>query len=74
MRIVDNRELGMCAFQCLRSIGQVFEYAGEIYMTIEKVRNDSTNHYNAVCLNDGELYYFDIESVLPLGDVTLEIN
>lgn len=72
MTINDNRQQKMQSFQCLHPIGTIFEYENEIFMTIEKVENNE-GYYNAVCLNDGELAYFNNEQVYPLYNVELEI-
>lgn len=73
MKINDNRDQKRQSFQCLHPIGEIFEYGNEFFMTIEKVRDCDDNYYNAVCLNDGELTYFNIEQVQPLDNVILEI-
>ena len=49
------------------------EYANRIYMTITDVADDEGNYYNVVCLNDGDLAYFNNEQVQVLKNVTLEI-
>ena len=72
MKINDNRERTMQSFKSILRIGEIFEYANEIYMTIIKV-SDDTNYYNAVCLNNGEFAYFNNEQVQVLKNVTLEI-
>ena len=72
MKINDNREKVMQSFRSILRIGEIFEYANNIYMTVIKV-SDDTNYYNAVCLNDGEFAYFDNEQVQVLKNVTLEI-
>lgn len=72
MKINDNREKVMQSFKSILRIGEIFEYANNIYMTVIKV-SDDTNYYNAVCLNDGEFVYFDNEQVQVLKNVTLEI-
>ena len=72
MKINDNREKVMQSFKSILRIGEIFEYANNIYMTVIKV-SDDTNYYNAVCLNDGELAYFNDERVQVLNNVTLEI-
>lgn len=72
MKINDNREKVMQSFKSILRIGEIFEYANNIYMTVIKV-SDDTNYYNAVCLNDGEFAYFDNEQVQVLKNVTLEI-
>lgn len=74
MKINDNREQAMQSFQSLRSIGEVFEYENEIFMTIEEVKDVDEQPCNAVCLNDGELAYFNKEHVLVLNNVALEIH
>ena len=74
MKINDNRKQALQSFQSLRSIGEVFEYDNEIYMTIEEVFDADERPCNAVCLNDGELACFDKEQVLALNDITLEIH
>ena len=72
MKINDNREKVKQSFKSILRIGEIFEYANNIYMTVIKV-SDDTNYYNAVCLNDGEFAYFDNEQVQVLKNVTLEI-
>lgn len=72
MKINDNREKVMQSFKSILRIGEIFEYANNIYMTVIKV-SDDTNYYNAVCLNNGELAYFNNEQVQVLKNVTLEI-
>ena len=72
MKINDNREKVMQSFKSILRIGEIFEYANEIYMTVIEV-SDNTNYYNAVCLNNGELAYFNNEQVQVLKNVTLEI-
>ena len=72
MKINDNRGKVMQSFKSILRIGEIFEYANNIYMTVIKV-SDDTNYYNAVCLNDGEFAYFDNEQVQVLKNVTLEI-
>lgn len=73
MRINDNRELTMQPFSSIHHIGDIFEYASEIYMTIIEVSDYDASYYNAVCLKDGELHHFDNEQVQVLKNVTLEI-
>lgn len=68
MKINDNRERTMQSFKSILNIGEIFEYANKIYMTV----NDNS-YYNAVCLNDGEFAYFNNEQVQVLNNVTLEI-
>ena len=72
MKINDNREKVMQSFKSILRIGEIFEYANKIYMTVIEVSND-TNYYNAVCLNDGKFAYFNNEQVQVLKNVTLEI-
>lgn len=72
MKINDNREKVMQSFKSILRIGEIFEYANNIYMTVIEV-SDDTNYYNAVCLNNGELAYFNNEQVQVLKNVTLEI-
>lgn len=72
MKINDNREKVKQSFKSILRIGEIFEYANEIYMTVIEV-SDNTNYYNAVCLNNGELAYFNNEQVQVLKNVTLEI-
>ena len=72
MKINDNREKVMQSFKSILRIGEIFEYANNIYMTVIEV-SDNTNYYNAVCLNNGELAYFYNEQVQVLKNVTLEI-
>ena len=72
MKINDNREKVMQSFKSILRIGEIFEYANKIYMTVIEV-SDDTNYYNAVCLNDGEFAYFNNEQVQVLKNVTLEI-
>ena len=75
MKIKDNRDYKSQTFNSIHPrVGVVFEYADEIYMTIEEVQDAEENYYNAVCLADGELYYFDTEQILILNNVTLEIH
>lgn len=73
MKINDNRNKKMQSFLCLHPIGGIFEYANEIYMTIKEVKDYNDICYNAVCLNDGELVYFNTEQVQTLDNVVLEI-
>jgi hypothetical protein len=73
MKIKDNRDYKTQAFNSINRIGEVFEWANEIYMTIAEVQDEEENYYNAVCLVDGEICYFDTERVLILNNVTLEI-
>ena len=72
MKINDNREKVTQSFKSILRIGEIFEYANKIYMTVIAV-SDDTNYYNAVCLNDGELAYFNDERVQVLNNVALEI-
>ena len=73
MKINDNREKVMQSFKSILRIGEIFEYANKIYMTVIDVADDES-YYNAVCLNDGELAYFNNEQVQVLKNVTLEIH
>ena len=73
MKINDNRERVMQSFKSILRIGEIFEYANKIYMTVADVCDDDGNYYNAVCLNDGEFAYFNIEQVQILNNVALEI-
>ena len=72
MKINDNREKVMQSFKSILRIGEIFEYANKIYMKIIRVADDDS-YYNAVCLNNGELAYFNNEQVQVLKNVTLEI-
>ena len=72
MKINDNREKVMQSFKSILRIGEIFEYADKIYMTITAVADDDS-YYNVVCLNDGTLAYFNNEQVQVLKNVTLEI-
>ena len=72
MKINDNRERTMQSFKSILRIGEIFEYANKIYMTVADVCDDDS-YYNAVCLNDGEFAYFNNEQVQVLKNVTLEI-
>lgn len=72
MKINDNRERTMQSFKSILRIGEIFEYANKIYMTVINVADDDS-YYNAVCLNDGEFAYFNNEQVQVLKNVTLEI-
>lgn len=72
MKINDNRERVMQSFKSILHIGEIFEYANKIYMTVINVADDDS-YYNAVCLNDGEFAYFNNEQVQVLKNVTLEI-
>ena len=72
MKINDNRKRTMQPFKSILRIGEIFEYANKIYMKIIRVADDDS-YYNAVCLNDGELAYFNNERVRVLNDVALEI-
>lgn len=73
MKINDNRERTMQSFRTILRIGEIFEYANKIYMTVIDVADDDGNYYNAVCLNDGEFAYFNNEQVQVLNNVALEI-
>ena len=73
MKINDNREKVMQSFRSILHIGEIFEYANKIYMTVTDVADDEGNCYNAVCLNDGEFAYFNNEQVQVLNNVALEI-
>ena len=72
MKINDNRERVMQSFRTILHIGEIFEYANKIYMTVKDVSDDDS-YYNVVCLNDGEFAYFNNERVQILNNVTLEI-
>ena len=72
MKINDNREKVMQSFRTILCIGEIFEYANKIYMTVTDVSDDDS-YYNAVCLNDGEFAYFNNEQVQVLNNVALEI-
>lgn len=75
MKINDNRKQAMQSFNSIHSIGEIFDYAGEIYMIIQLVEDEFGQCYNTVCLNDGELVYFnDDDQVQVLNEVTLEIH
>ena len=56
MKVNDSRK-AMYRFHCL-AVGDTFEIDGQFFMKISNV-NDETygDLYNAVCLNDGALYY-----------------
>ena len=73
MKIIDNRERKMQSFRSIHSIGEVFEYENEIFMIIPYIE-DENGRYNVVCLNEGELYYFDDEQVQVLNNVSLQID
>ena len=73
MKINDNRERVMQSFKSILHIGEIFEYANKIYMTVIDVSDDDGNYYNVVCLNDGDLAYFNNEQVQVLNNVALEI-
>lgn len=73
MKINDNRERTMQSFNSILHIGEIFEYADKIYMTVTNVADDDS-YYNAVCLNDGEFAYFNNEQVQVLNNVILEIH
>ncbi len=72
MKINDNREKTMQSFKSILRIGEIFEYANKIYMTVTDVSDDDS-YYNVVCLNDGEFAYFNNEQVQVLNNVALEI-
>ena len=72
MKINDNRERTMQSFKSILHIGEIFEYADKIYMTVTDVADDDS-YYNAVCLNDGGFAYFNNEQVQVLNNVVLEI-
>ena len=72
MKINDNRERTMQSFKSILHIGEIFEYANKIYMTVKDVSDDDS-YYNVVCLNDGEFAYFNNEQVQVLNNVALEI-
>ncbi len=74
MKINDNREKVMQSFRSILRIGEIFEYANKIYMTVIDVADDDGNCYNVVCLNDGEFAYFNNEQVQVLNNVALEIH
>lgn len=73
MTIIDNRERTMQPFHAIGYVGEVFEYANEIFMRIKDIE-DNDNYYNAVSLNDGELWYFADEQVLILKNVSLQVD
>ena len=73
MKINDNRERVMQSFRSILRIGEIFEYANKIYMTVIDVTDDDGNCYNVVCLNDGEFAYFNNEQVQVLNNVELKI-
>lgn len=75
MKINDNRKRVKQSFNSIYSVGEIFDYADEIYMIIKQIEDDFGQCYNTVCLNDGELVYFnDDDQVQVLNDVTLEIH
>ena len=56
MKVNDNRKV-MCRFHCLAA-GDTFEIDGQFFMKISNVNDETYGElYNAVCLNDGTLYY-----------------
>ena len=56
MKVNDSRKV-MCRFHCLAA-GDTFEIDGQFFMKISNVNDETYGElYNAVCLNNGELYY-----------------
>ena len=75
MKINDNRNYKVQSFNSIYPhIGVVFEWADNFYMTIEEVKNDDGQHYNAVCLNDGKLVCFRYEQVQVLNNVSIQFD
>lgn len=66
MKVNDSRR-AVCRFHCLR-IGDTFEIDGQFFMKISNVNDEIYGElYNAVCLNDGTLYYAtDDDSWVPV--------
>lgn len=73
MQINDNRKRANPYFNSNYRVGSVFDYAGDIYMMIEEIRDEDGMYYNTVCLNDGKVTHFYSEEVQILDNVILEI-
>ena len=73
MKINNNRKCKTQSFDSIRCIGEVFEWANEIFMTIEEVSDCNNTYFNAICLSDGELAHFNDEEVQVLNNVVLEV-
>lgn len=67
MKVNDSRKV-MCSFHYLAT-GDTFEIDGQFFMKISNVNDETYGElYNAVCLNDGTLYYAsDDDSWVPVN-------